>query len=481
MLNLTEKEPEPSLLETPPNPVVPKPAATGRPIPRNLKRGWAVGILAVLVGLGSLFFLLRARSQEAAPATMAEPAAAPTELTLQPEALSRLEFAEVTRQDWAESLRFTGNIEANQLLTQEITPLVSGRVEQVLVLPGQSVKAGDLLTVISSPEIAEVHAALHDSETRLEIAERNLKRVELAENRVAVLQAQARLEEAEKNLNRTRRLTELEAASQRDVLAAETAYKTAKAEFDFQSNVALNREVQEARALVETAKVEAKHIRDKLKALGAPVPDADHSDHSADTARVEVRSPIAGLVSERLVNPGTGLKPGDKLFTIVDLGKVWVEANVPERFLPHIRLGQPIRAVCQALPGRTFSGTVNFLESHLNETTRTAKVRFDVANPEGVLRAGMFTEVELADTAGQLRTALVVPAAAVHQVGERQLLFVSQPGNPGRFAVREVEIGQTREPLVEIRAGVQVGERVAAKGSLILKSRLLKAEFGAEE
>src|SRR5260370_35846615 len=101
---------------------------------------------------------------------------------------------------------------------------------------------------------------LRAAETKLSLAQRNLTRVQRAENRVGVLSAKAKLDEAEATLRRTRRLIELGVGAGKDLVAAEAAYKTAKAEYDFQSNISLNREVQEAQAEAEMARTEVYHL-----------------------------------------------------------------------------------------------------------------------------------------------------------------------------------------------------------------------------
>ena len=128
------------------------------------------------------------------------------EVSLSPEALAaaKLEFAEVAARTGGGVLRVTGSVEINQQQMQQATPLVSGRVERVNVVLGDRVRAGQPLAVIASPQIAQMHGKLHEAETKLALAERNLKRVEQAENRAAVLSAKARLYEAEANLSRTR-------------------------------------------------------------------------------------------------------------------------------------------------------------------------------------------------------------------------------------------------------------------------------------
>ena len=243
---------------------------------------------------------------------------------------AKIETVEVVEQTAGDQLRATGSVETNQQQTQQATPLVSGRVERVNVALGDRVARGAVLAVISSPQIAELHGKLHEAETALAIARRNLERTQKAENRVAVLQAKARLDEAEASLRRTRRLIELGAGAGKDLVAAETAYKTAKAEYDFQSDIALNREIGESRAAVDTARVDVKHMRDQLAALGAPVAENESDDHRHDTSLIELRAPASGTITERLVNPGAGIEAGKSLFTIADLSNLWVITNVPE-------------------------------------------------------------------------------------------------------------------------------------------------------
>ena len=144
---------------------------------------------------------------------------------LSPAALkaAHIETGEAEERETAASIAVTGAVEANQQKIQQATPLSAGRVERVNVVLGDRVRQGDVLAVISSPEVAEMHGNLHEAETRLNLAQQTLDRVQRAENRAGVLQAKARLDEAEANLRRTQRLIELGAAAGKDLTAAETA------------------------------------------------------------------------------------------------------------------------------------------------------------------------------------------------------------------------------------------------------------------
>src|SRR5262245_35911478 len=254
--------------------------------PRSNRRLMFIIIAALTLAIASgLYFLMRGRDskpeEKAAVEEHADEHGGGNEVELSEEALeaAKIEYATATERPAVALLRVTGTVEANQQQTQQVTPLVAGRVERVNVALGDRVRAGAPLAVVSSPQIAEMHGKLREAETRLLTAERNLARVQKAENRVAILSAKARLDEAEATLKRTKRLIEIGAGAGKDLIAAETAYKTAKAEYEFQSNISLNKELAEARAEVDTARVDAQHTRDGLSALGAPAPEGARDLH----------------------------------------------------------------------------------------------------------------------------------------------------------------------------------------------------------
>lgn len=406
------------------------------------------------------------------------------EVALSPEAVAaaKLEFAEVSARGGGGRLRVTGSVETNQQQTQQATPLVSGRVERVYVALGDRVRTGQPLAVISSPQIAQMHGKLHEAETKLALAERNLMRVEQAENRAAVLSAKARLDEAEASLKRTRRLIEVGAGAGKDLIAAETVYKTAKAEYEFQSNIALNREIQEAHAAVETDRVDVAHIRDEMKSLGAPVSKDEHQehgdDHNRDTSLIALRAAVSGTVTERMVNAGAGIEAGKPLFTIANLATVWVIASVPEMQVAQLRVGTPASIHAAAFGGDSRAGRISYIDPQLNEDTRTAKVRVELANPGEKLKAGMFVEVEFQPGAPMKEgEEIVIPSAAIQRLGERSVVFLAEANEPGHFKVREIEVGSESNGFTHILNGLKAGERVVTKGSFTLKAQLQKGEM----
>ena len=403
------------------------------------------------------------------------------EVKLSPEALEAtgIEIEGATQRPAVALLKVTGTVETNPQQTQQVTPLVSGRVERVNVALGDRVGAGTILAVISSPQIAQMHGKLHEAETQLSLAERNLARVLKTENRVAVLQAKAKLDEAEATLKRTRRLIELGAGAGKDLIAAEAAYRTAKADHDFQNNISLNREVQEAQAAVETARVDVGHIRDEMRALGAPVRENELKDHNNDSSLVRLPAPASGIVTERMVNPGTGVEAGKALFTIANISSVWVIANVPEAQLGNVHQGTRAEIRSVSIGGGAINGRVAYIDPQLNEETRTGRVRIEVQNPGERLKAGMFVEVGFqTSTSSATGEELMIPSAAVQRSGGRTIVFIPQENEAGAFEVREVEAGGETEGYTRILSGLQIGERVVTKGSFTLKTQLEKGALG---
>jgi len=405
------------------------------------------------------------------------------EVELSPEAMAAagIEIVTVTQQPAVALLRVTGAVEANQQQTQQVTPLVSGRVERVNVVLGDHVRAGAVLAVVSSPDVAEMHGKLHEAETRLALSEQNYARVQRAENRSAVIQAKARLDEAEATLRRTKRLIELGAGAGKDLIAAEATYKTAKAEHDYQNNISINREVQQAKSEVETARVEVSHLRNSLRALGAELGESTHGKVAHDTSLVAMRAPVSGTVTERHVNAGAGIEAGKPILTVSNISTVWVIANVPEAQVNALRVGTPAEVRSASLGDNAIAGRVAYIDTTLNEETRTGRVRVEIANPGERLKVGMFVEVGFQAGGAPSQVVaeeMVVPDEAVQRIGDRTVVFLPKEGEEGHFEVRDVELGGQVAGFLRIISGLAPGDRVVTKGSFTLKTQLMKGEMG---
>ena len=403
------------------------------------------------------------------------------EVKLDPEMLAAagIQTETVTQRPAVSKLFVTGAVELNPETTEMATLLVGGRIERVNFGVGDRVQRGAVLAVVSSPLLAQMHGKMHEAKTKYELAQRNLTRVQRSENRVAVLQAKAKLDEAEATLKRTKRLIELGAGAGKDIVTAETTYRTAKAAYDFQSNIALNKELQEARAEVETSQVDLRHIEDEMRALGVPVESGKPDDHRNDSSLVALRSPLSGVITERRFNAGAGIEAATPIFSISNLGTVYVIANVPEANLAKLNVGSVAEITSPSIG--TVSGRVSYIDPKLDETTRTGRVRIEVANPNGKLRAGMFAEVGFYTGTNEASgEELVVPSDAVQRTGDKSVVFVPRENEAGAFEVREIEAGADINGYTKVIAGLKLGEKVVTKGSFTLKTQLEKAAMGDE-
>jgi len=180
---------------------------------------------------------------------------------------------------------------------------------------------------------------------------------------------------------------------------------------------------------------------------------------------VTFRSPMSGYVLEKQVVQGMHVTPGQSLYTIADLSVVWVEADVYEREIAQVRVGQRATVTLDAYPGESFDGRAIYVYPFVQDNTRTVKVRFQFANARGRFKPGMFANVELQGTGGM---GLTVPTNAVLDSGSQQVVFVSR--GEGTFTPRTIKIGRRLGDRVEVIQGLDEGEQVATGATFFLDS-----------
>lgn len=450
-----------------------------------------VSLIMLMTILASVWIIIRREKSDGDNANVTKKTTEPDksvsekpverEVRLTPEQAeaAKIQIESVTQRPAIALLNVTGTVETNPQQMQGITPLVAGRVEQVFVSIGDRVSAGQAVAVLMSTEIAGSYGKWREAETRLTLARKNLERVQRAENRVAILQSKAKLDEAESTLKRTRRLIELGAGAGKDLISAETAYKSAQADYDFQRNIPLNKEIQEAQAEVETTRIMALQERQSLQALGVNV-NSTNAD-VRNVSQVSVRAPLSGVVTERMVSPGAGVQAGQQMFTISNLSSVWITANVPEQQLALVHIGSIAEVRTPSAKG-AITARVSYIDPQINTDSRTARVRLAVDNPGERLRAGMFTEVGFQTginaTSGD---ELVVRTEAVQLIDGKSVVFVPQENEPNTYAIKEIEIGGETGGYTKVLSGLELGDKVVTKGSFALKTQLLKGEIGSDD
>jgi Cu(I)/Ag(I) efflux system membrane fusion protein len=181
---------------------------------------------------------------------------------------------------------------------------------------------------------------------------------------------------------------------------------------------------------------------------------------------VPLEATAGGVVTEIKAVEGSHVKAGDSLYTIADLSRVWVYADVYERELPQVKLGQPATVTSDALAGKTLSGFVSYIYPAVNEQTRTVKVRLEFANPHGELKPGMYVKATLIDESRE--STIAVPTEAVLNSGLRRIVIMDL-GN-GHFRPREITVGPEIGGYFAVLSGLRPGDRVVTSAQFLIDS-----------
>jgi Cu(I)/Ag(I) efflux system membrane fusion protein len=189
-----------------------------------------------------------------------------------------------------------------------------------------------------------------------------------------------------------------------------------------------------------------------------------------------LRSPANGVVVEKMAIDGMRFMPGEPLFRIADLSKVWIIGNVFEQDLAAVRIGQTASVRLTAYPGRTFEGKVTFVYPTVQQETRTAQVRIELPNRDGLLKPDLYGTISIA--AGASEPLLTVPDSAVLDSGTRQAVLVEL--GEGIFEPREVKLGTRGDGYVQVLDGLDEGEKVVVNGNFLIDAESnLKAALGS--
>ena len=173
-----------------------------------------------------------------------------------------------------------------------------------------------------------------------------------------------------------------------------------------------------------------------------------------------------GYVLKVLVENGNHVKEGTPMFQLADLRKVWAVLDVYEKDLPNIRQGQKVEITLNAYPGKTFEGTVGFIDPVVNEKTRTVQVRVDLPNKNNLLKPGMLAEgkIKVNKTASG-KQVIRIPKSAILWTGKRSVVYVKVNPDKPDFEMREVELGVSAGDYYEILSGLKPGEEIVYKGT----------------
>jgi Cu(I)/Ag(I) efflux system membrane fusion protein/cobalt-zinc-cadmium efflux system membrane fusion protein len=215
---------------------------------------------------------------------------------------------------------------------------------------------------------------------------------------------------------------------------------------------------------------------ERLKQWQIPERELSELEETGKVKReLEVDAPVSGLIVERSALPNMYVQPGTKLYSLADLSTVWVYAQVFQNDLGRVKVGNPAEITVDSYPGRVFRGRVSFIWPQLDQTTRTAKVRLEIQNPDQTLALGMFVNVRLDLPMGRQ---LVIPSSGVFQTGMRQVAFIDK--GDGHFEPRDIEAGTRAGDDVIVSRGLKSGERIVTSANFLIDSESqLQAAMGA--
>lgn len=310
------------------------------------------------------------------------------------------------------TLRLTGAVTYNGFRTTPVISQVSGPVNRIVVVPGETVQRGQPMLYVSSPDYSQLRSNYLKAKDTYSLAQKSYARAkDLYEHHALAEQA---LEQAES--------TEVQAEG--DLTAAEAALKVLG-------------------------------ITDPNSLLTAP-----------PSFEASVKAPITGQVVEQNVAVGQLLQPGaTQCFVLSDTSNVWVLVNVYQKDLPYVHVGDSVAIHTDSYPD-TFHGRISYLAAALDPNTRTLQARIDTGNPGQKLKKDMYVIATV--DAGTIPNAISVPDAAVLRDSENMPFVYAEQGE-NQFGRRSVTLGESTNGQTEITSGLKAGDRIIGDGSLFLQ------------
>jgi membrane fusion protein, heavy metal efflux system len=341
------------------------------------------------------------------------------ELTLTTEEAERagVKVEAINAQKTSASIVVTASIQPDQDRIARVAPRTEGRIVSAPAKLGDRVRAGQALATLDSVGVGEAHAALVLAQSELRIADADFKRAE---------------------------------ALVADEIIPRKDYLRAQAERD------------KATASVRAA-------TDRLRLLGGN-PNAG----SQGVSGFAVTAPFAGTVIEKKATLGDLAGPSEALFTVADLSRVWILADLPESALAKVNIGSNAKISVPSYPSEVFTGRVSHIGAVLNKETRTVAARIEVPNADGRLKPEMFATATI-DVGGDQRDLMTLPDAAIVLMQGQPTVFVFEQG---AYEMRVIEPGERIGGRTVVKAGIKGGEQVVTAGAYELKARKQKSQLG---
>jgi cobalt-zinc-cadmium efflux system membrane fusion protein len=332
-----------------------------------------------------------------------------------------------------EYLQAIGTIKPIDSKVAHIRALTGGRLTNVAVKLGDRVAANQILATYDNLDAGDVISQYQTARSELE-------------------KLNVQLAVAKQQTERNRQLAEIGAIPRKEYELSQGEERSLSAGIAVQQSVVTG-------------------LGSKLSRLGIG------TDGTSTATTTAIRASFAGVVIAANAAPGENITPDSELFAIADLSNVWVQAEVYEKDLGRIQLGKTASIKVDTYADREFAGLVTYISDLMDPQTRTAKIRCEVANPDGRLKVDMFATVLLPTTFS--KRALAVPVDAIQQIEGKNVVFVRTSSTT--FEQKAVDLGRTVQGFAEIVAGLEGGESVVTKGAFHLKSIVLGEQIGEEE
>jgi cobalt-zinc-cadmium efflux system membrane fusion protein len=409
------------------------------------KRRLLLSIATVTIALAAGFAAgrsLRSTSIAASvsvPAVVAADPGLPATITLSEPKLANLQLqtGEAKSGPLVRTVSATGSVGYDRLHLARVRPVARGRIEALDVNAGDRVVAGQRLAVLDNFDLSAAHSRVLSAEAALNQAKAQLAAASAAYDRAA-------------NLIRSDLVTQAELQARRATVATmEADLRTKEAE--------LRQYHQEEARLLP--------VRSAAAGSGSP------SDQPPADSRGAIVAPFAGVVDSVSVATGEIVDPATPIFTVSDLSTVWVQADVAERDLDAVKLGDAVEVKVSAFPGRVFAGRVTYIPDQIESATGMAKVRSEVPNPDGALRVNMLATVNILSPQGG--DAVLAPSESLQEVNGQSVVFI--PTGQGQFAWRAVHTGLVANGKTQITSGLAAGTQVVGEGSYWLKAALMQS------
>jgi membrane fusion protein, heavy metal efflux system len=404
-----------------------------------------LGVATVAVAVAAGF----AAGRSLPSASIAVPVSAPSAVAADPElpaaitlsepklANLQLQIGQAKAGPLVRAVSATGSVGYDQLHLARIKPTARSRIETVDVTAGDRVVAGQRLAVLDNFDLSAAHSRVLSAEAALNQAKAQLAAAGAAYDRAA-------------NLIRSDLVTQAELEARRATVATmEAGLRTKEAE------------------LRQYHEEEARLLPVRPAAAGS----GSSSDQPPADSRGAIVAPFAGVVDSVSVATGEIVDPATPIFTVSDLSTVWVQADVAERDLGAVKVGDAVEVRVSAFPGRVFAGRVTYIPDQIESATGMAKVRCELPNLDGSLRVNMFATVTILSQ--QDGDAVLVPSTSLQEVNKQSVVFV--PTGDGKFAWRAVHTGLVANGKTQITSGLAAGTPVVGEGSYWLKAALMQS------